>query len=155
MEISEFGFWTQISILLLSIELVKLVMNFLNKEAILSANDAEYEEIEVPQWGGIVRMRTLTGTERDRFESYFIEEKDGAKKTEKNLRAKLLQMVIIGEDGKQLFTEKEIHLLGQKSGKILGNLFYKAQRMNGMTKEDMQELMGNSKEDQTEDSTID
>jgi len=41
----------------------------LNKEQILRADDLKTEEVDVPEWGGSVRVRVLTGTERDAFES--------------------------------------------------------------------------------------
>ena len=42
---------------------------FLNREAILAAEDLPRELVEVPEWGGAVYVRALTGAERDQFEA--------------------------------------------------------------------------------------
>ena len=39
----------------------------LNKEQIQSVSDLETQDVEVPEWGGTVRLKSLTGAERDRF----------------------------------------------------------------------------------------
>jgi hypothetical protein len=39
----------------------------LDRAAILGADDREYELVDVPQWGGTVRVRALSGTDRDRY----------------------------------------------------------------------------------------
>ena len=49
-------------------------MPILNKAAILAAEDLKTETVAVPEWGGEVRVRTLTGTERDAFESGLVAE---------------------------------------------------------------------------------
>ena len=47
-------------------------MTLLSKTAILTANDLQTEDIEVPEWGGAVRVRNFTGRERDAFESSMV-----------------------------------------------------------------------------------
>ncbi len=44
-------------------------MGLLTKDDILGADDLATEDVEVPEWGGCVRVRALTGTERDAFEA--------------------------------------------------------------------------------------
>ena len=44
-------------------------MTLLSKTAILAENDLKSEDIEVPEWGGAVRVRSFTGRERDTFEA--------------------------------------------------------------------------------------
>lgn len=59
-------------------------MTVLTREAILSADDLPAETVDVPEWGGKVRIRTMTGSERDAFESSLIG--TGGKDTSKDLR---------------------------------------------------------------------
>ena len=40
-------------------------MTLLSKSAILCANDLQTEDVDVPEWGGTVRVRSFTGRERD------------------------------------------------------------------------------------------
>jgi len=47
-------------------------MSLLSKTAILAANDLKSEDIEVPEWGGAVRVRSFTGRERDAFEASMV-----------------------------------------------------------------------------------
>ena len=47
-------------------------MNILSKEAILAADDLPREIVSVPEWGGQVCVRTMTGTDRDAFETSLL-----------------------------------------------------------------------------------
>ena len=105
-------------------------MTILTKQAILSAQDLKTEDVAVPEWGGDVRVRTLTGTERDAFESGLVA-KDGQRDLA-NLRARLLSLAIVDENGARLFSETDTALLGGKSAAALDRLFEVAQRLNGI-----------------------
>lgn len=105
-------------------------MPILNKAAILAAEDLKTETVDVPEWGGEVRVRTLTGTERDAFESSLVGE--GGKRQLENLRAKLLSLAIVDENGARIFSDGEAAMLGGKSAAVLDRLFDVAQRLNGI-----------------------
>ena len=47
-------------------------MNILSKDAILAADDLPRETVHVPEWGGDVYVRTMSGTDRDAFETSLI-----------------------------------------------------------------------------------
>ena len=116
----------------------------LTKEQIISADDCEKEKVEVPEWGGFVWVYALTARERDEFEETTIEGR--GKKTKrnlKNLRARLCARCIRNENGKRLFKGDEILKLGEKSAKALERVFSVAQRLCGMTDEDVEDLVGN------------
>lgn len=121
----------------------------LGREDILGADDLPRELVEVPEWGGSVWVRTMTGTERDAYEASIIEVKLGPKgqasveRRMDNSRAKLLARSICGDDGERIFTESDISALGRKSAKALDRVFEVAQRLNGMTEDDIEELAGN------------
>ena len=51
-------------------------MTLLSKTAILCANDLQTEDVEVPEWGGAVRVRSFTGRERDAFEASMVRGED-------------------------------------------------------------------------------
>ena len=73
-------------------------MGLLTKERILAVDDIVTEDVDVPEWGGTVRVRGLSGTERDAFESSMIERR--GKKVETNLtnlRAKLVAASVVDE----------------------------------------------------------
>lgn len=124
-------------------------MSLLTREQILKADDLPYEDVEVPEWGGVVRVRTLTGAERDAWEQSIITMQANGKKAPTmqrrldNLRAKLVARCLIDDAGARLFTDKDIAALGQKSAAALSRVFEVAQRLNGLTENDVEELVEN------------
>ncbi len=120
-------------------------MPLLTKEQILSANDLDYEEVEVKEWGGSVRIRCMTGTERDAFESAIYKIKgDKVEANRENFRSELLSRVLCNKDNKLLFNPREVKALGGKSGRVIDRLFDIAQTINGIGKSDVEELTKNS-----------
>ena len=131
-------------------------MDTLTKEQILKQDDLKREQVDVPEWGGSVWVRTLTGTERDQFEGSVIERrgKDTAFNY-RNLRAKLAVLTIVDEKGTRLFTDDDVAALGLKSSAALDRVFEIAQRLNGLSRQDVDELAKNSGSVPSEDSTSD
>ena len=121
----------------------------LNKEAILSADDLKQEVIQVPEWKGEVIIRTMTGEERDAFDSEMIRDD---KKSFKNIRARFLSLIICDEQGNRLFDDKEIAQLGKKSAAALDRLFSAGQKLNRLSNDDIEELAGNSEPIQKDSS---
>lgn len=123
-------------------------MDLLTREAILTADDLQVEVVEVPEWGGTVRVRGLTGAERDAFEASVIDLASNGRRAPVmnlvNLRAKLAARCIVDEQGIRLFSDADIAALGQKSAHALQRVFEAAQRLSGLTKEDVEELEKNS-----------
>ena len=121
--------------------------NFLTKEAILNADDLKMEEVEVPEWGGTVGVRTITGTERDDFERSVYGNKVMEEETAdfKNFRAKLVAMTVVNPaDRSRLFSLEDVEALGKKSASGLDKVFAVAQRLAGLGKKDIEELTKNS-----------
>lgn len=119
---------------------------YLSAEQILDADDLDYEDVPVPEWGGTVRVRELPGTERDKFEAQFVG-KDGASVRAEGLegfRARLAAAAIVDENGKQLFRSvAETKRLGEKSARALQRVCDVATRLSAMSEEDIKELTGN------------
>lgn len=110
---------------------------YLDKDAILKADDLPSEDVEVPEWGGTVRVRGLTGTERDRFEfSMAAARKDSS---DVEVRAQVVGRCLVDGDGNRLFTDKELAKLGAKSGVALDRLFDKVRELSGMGDEALKE----------------
>jgi hypothetical protein len=115
----------------------------LGREQILHAEDLQFEEVEA--WGGVVRVRMMTGSERDSFEQSMMKV-DGAKVTRDmaNMRAKLLIRTICDENNKRVFTDKDIDLVGGKSAAEIEKVFEAAQRLNKLAAQDSEEQEKNS-----------
>ena len=120
-------------------------MTLLSKTAILTANDLQTEDVEVPEWGGAVRVRSFTGRERDAFEASMVRGEGRDRKVDlTNMRARLVGLTVIDETGQRLFTDEEVDLLGAKSGAALDRVFAVAQKLNGLSGADVEELSKNS-----------
>lgn len=122
---------------------------FLTRDQILNADDLKYEEVDAPEWGGVIRLKVMTGIERDDFEQSVFDMKGKDTKVNlKNFRAKLLVKTIVDEQGKRVFEELDIERLSTKSSKVLDKLFTKAQEINGIGQKEVAELTGNSEASQ-------
>ena len=120
-------------------------MRLLSKTAILAAQDLQTEDVEVPEWGGAVRVRSFTGRERDAFEASMVRGDGRDRKVDlTNMRARLVGLTVIDETGQRLFTDEEADLLGAKSGAALDRVFAIAQKLNGLSGSDVEELTKNS-----------
>ena len=106
-------------------------MKLLDKAAILGADDLRTEDVPVEEWGGAVRVRTMTGAERDAFGKSMLGA-DG-KVDPANYRAKLLAKCIVGEDGKPLFSEADIEAMNSKSNAAIERVFKAADRLNSIS----------------------
>lgn len=128
----------------------------LTKEQILDAQDLETREVEVPEWGGVVLVKGMTGVERDDFEAQMIVGK-GKNTTVnmKNVRAKLVAASVVDEDGQRLFTDQDVQALGKKSAAALDRVFAVAQRLSKIGKDDIEELAKNLPDDLSDNSGLD
>ncbi len=110
-------------------------MKLLSKEAILAADDLPREIVSVPEWGGQVCVRTMTGTDRDAFEASLISRDSSSSSQDQrmqNVRARLVSLTLCGESGERLFHDADIESLGRKSARALDRVFAVAQRLNGI-----------------------
>lgn len=111
-------------------------MGLLGRDAILGAVDLAHVDVDVPEWGGVVRVRMLTGGERDAFEAGTVVRH--GKKIDTNLvniRARLAALCVVDEAGARVFSEADAEALGQKSAAALNRVFEAARQLNGLTEE--------------------
>lgn len=113
-------------------------------------DDTTYEIVPTPEWrpGSAVRVKSLSSEERDDFEESFIKRGKKSKETEvsyANMRAKLAVRAIVDNDGKRVFGDHEAAALGKRNGAVLDRIFNVVTSISGMSDQDVQELLGNSK----------
>lgn len=120
-------------------------MTYLSRDEILNAKDYRSEEVEIPEWGGTVVVKAMTGSERDAFEASIVEmRKGGSSVRMENIRAKLVARTVIDPDtGSFLFTSADIEALGSKSAAALDRIFSVAQRLSKLSNDDIKELEKN------------
>lgn len=116
----------------------------LTRDAILKADDIKTEEVAVPEWGGTVLVRGMSGRARDELEASMLIEAAGQQVTDRrNASARIASMCIVDEAGKLLFSKDDIAALGEKSSAALNRVFAVASRLSGLSPEDMKELTEN------------
>lgn len=113
----------------------------LTREQILALDDLDTETLDVPKWGK-VRIRMLTGDERDKLDERF---RPGSKTGGwEGLRAWLVSLCCVDEQGQPLFTPEDAKTLGKKSSRAISAIFNAAMKLNGLTKDDAENLAKNS-----------
>lgn len=131
-------------------------MAFLTADQIREVDDKQYEDVDVPEWGGTVRVRGMSGTERDAYEASIIEQRGNDRKVNlANARAKLVVRCLVDENGALLFTPDDVRVLGRKSAKALERVFDAARRASGMSEADIEKLTENFDADPSEGGTSD
>ena len=98
-------------------------MTYLSRDAILQREDiVDSRTWKSPEWGGTVRVRGMSGVERDAFEAGLIQQPaaNGARRRKQepqqtnmaNIRAKLASWCCVDAQGGRLFTESDVWPLG-------------------------------------------
>ena len=128
-------------------------MALLTREDILNYNDIKTEIVPVPEWGGEVKVKGLTAGERDKWEASLYSTKRHGNNFEivsnrDNLRAKFIAVSIVDDKGKLLFTSGDIEALAKKSAAPVDRIFSVAQKLSGMSDNDVEELEKNLNGDQ-------
>lgn len=131
-------------------------MAILTKAQILAADDIKTEPVPVPEWGGDVLVRGLSGAQRDDYEQSVMVGRGANKEVNlRNARAKLVVRSVVDADGELLFSEQDVAALGKKSAAALQRVFEVATRLSGLSKEDLDELTENFDDGQSDGSTSD
>ena len=118
---------------------------YLKRDDILNVDDLKTIDVEVPEWGGTVCVKMMSGKERDDFEASVVSFKNGKQNvTTANIRAKLVQKTVIDPETKELiFTVADIDSLGKKSSAALDRVFSAAQNLSKISDDDIEELAKN------------
>ena len=118
-------------------------MDELTAEAILSAEDAYRESVDVPDWHGRLHVKVMTGAERDSWEFECTQKRLGSGIDPRGVMVRLLVRTLCDGEGNLLFKPADAEKLNAKSSRAITQLFAVAQRVNGIRGEDVEELAGN------------
>lgn len=124
-------------------------MGLLSKSAILGAADMKHEDVEVPAWGGSVRVRMMSGIERDEFRASIASD-EGVPVGK--FSAALLAATCIDEAGDRLFSMEDMESLQAKSAASIDAPAAVAMRLNGLGAAAVEDAVKNSVSDQSGDS---
>lgn len=126
----------------------------LSRDQILEVEDLDIEEVEVPEWGGSVLIKALSGTERDAYEASVSVFRGNERLPDvENARAKLVVRVVVDDEGNRIFQDEDIAVVGGKSSRALDRIFEAAAKQSGLSEEESAEAKGNSDAGEAGDST--
>ena len=116
----------------------------LSRDQILAAQDIERELVSVPEWGGEVWVYGLTGAELDQFQLEITRMKGQKAEVDlANVRSKLAALAMRDDGGKRLFSDADVDVLSQKSARPLARVFDAAQRLSGLTADEVERIRKN------------
>lgn len=127
-------------------------MTLISRSQILEANDLKTEDVSVPEWGGSVRVRSMTGRDRDAFGESLSKDANGNVDLT-NYRAKLIAKCLVDESNNLMFSDDDIVQLGNKSAGAIATVFAVAERLNGIGSEGVEAIKKNSDSDLSESAT--
>jgi hypothetical protein len=90
----------------------------LTRDQILAAKDRESEIVNVPEWGGDVRVAVLSGAGRERVQAAA----GGGIASLSKFSATLLAASLIDEEGAPLFTEEDVAALSEKNPEVISRV---------------------------------
>lgn len=114
----------------------------LSAQQILGAS-FKYKDVPVPEWGGDVRVRVMSGLAREKFERI---QSDSLKNNQKidNLRERIMIATVCDEQGNMLLGEEHIEVLSSKDWTSLDEVFRAALELNGMLSNSVDDAEKNS-----------
>lgn len=122
-------------------------MAILSAADINAVDDGVSETVPVPEWGGDVIIKGMTGTERDAFEAGV---RPKGVLDLRNYRAKLLVQVLVNENGTRIYGNSDAGTLGKRSAAVIDRLYDVAARLSGLNDETAEDAEGNSEEEPTD-----
>ena len=118
----------------------------LSRDQILQAQDLRSEEVSVPEWGGVIRVRELAAGERERIAG-FVTAHDGRS------REIMVALTAIDGDGNQLFSLDDIEELAKKGEAAIQRVAEVASRLSGIGRVAEAQAEKNSEPSRSDDST--
>lgn len=120
-----------------------MTKKYLNRD-ILQRRDVKVEEIHVPEWDMYVRVKALSGKERDAFEASIVQVQGRQTSLNMaNIRAKLVALAVVDEDGNRVFSDDDVDALGELNASALDRIFTVALRLSGLSQQDLAEMTQN------------
>lgn len=125
-----------------------VMTEFLSREQIVKSDDLKVEIVEVPEWGGRVKIRELRAWEREQFEKRIAATGGvGAgqiAKTLGDLRATLVASCLVDDENQRLFSDADVKALNEKAASVIIRLFGICSRLSGISQEVVDAAAGES-----------
>lgn len=113
-------------------------MTLLSRDAILGAQDIQTKDVPVPEWGGSVRIRSMTVAERNEFVRRATEE------DRHSVGVWLVSLLSVDGDGKPLFKAEDVSALEKKGFRGVDTVASAVLDLNKMSEKKIDEAEKNS-----------
>lgn len=113
----------------------------LTKGQILAVEDRKFAIVNVPEWGGDVRIGTMSASARDEYDRIIMRMRDKSSDAI-DIRAPMVAACLVDENGEPLFSPDERVALGRKSGPVMVRLFNECLKLNGMGEDAKEQAKG-------------
>lgn len=128
-------------------------MKRLTGEEILATDDLKREDVPIPEWDTFVTVQELTATARDEYESSIVQiVGDETRVDSRNLRAKLVAISCVDENGEPLWTPDQVAAIGLKSATAIDRIVDVAKRLSGIGESELAEVGKDLKETASDSS---
>ena len=114
-------------------------MSLLSKNEIKEIDDLPSKTVEIPEWGGSIKLRMMTTKSRMDFEK-----KQSQVKTNEGVVVLLVLYSCVDEDGNRLFSDDDYDFLASRSPKALMTLFETATELNSLSRSGLEDKAKNS-----------
>ncbi len=114
----------------------------LDREDILQKDTRRGEMVAVPEWGGVVWVRALSGTDRDIVEQQVVEARKGG--AADPLFSARIVALSAHDEGHRLFKAEDAQRLSEQDGGVLRRIADVALRLSGMDGGAQERAEGNS-----------
>jgi len=104
----------------------------LSKDAILAAKDTDVHEVEVPEWGGTILLRSMTGEQRNNYEFWAHQQSKADSPDYRGIRERLIICCAVDSEGQPLFGETDLAALASKNSEVIDRLHERCQQICGM-----------------------
>ena len=114
--------------------------NVLSAADILGVEDCKLKEVKVPEWGGSVYLKVMSGADRNPLEQMWM---NADQTPTLDLAVQLLVVTLVDADGNRLFNEEQAKGLVNKNAVVLQRLMNEAFKHNGMDAESLETAVKN------------
>lgn len=127
-------------------------------DEIVAANDIQYDYVEVPEWGGRLRVKSLTGEERSkvfaaiRAHGKQIHDDDEAASI---FYARVIAASAVDEDDKLVIGQKNALALTKKNAAALTRVFKVCARLSGLGDDEIEKAKEDLKRTPSDDTGSD
>lgn len=111
----------------------------LNKQQIKDVNDLPSIIVDMPEWGGEIKVRTMSAKDRIDFEK-----KNATSKTELETMINLIMFSCVNEDNSLMFDKDDYDFLASKSAKSLMRIFNEAVKISTLSNDGLENKAKNS-----------